>query len=381
RQEWRGTGAALTDASVTLLSQASDGLGLLFDPQDERGARLTWVRLPLTATDMSPTPWTWGWDGRVASLSPQARASASMVREIAELRSEVQVVATPWSAPVWMKEPRGIRGGALLDDQVDEYAAMLVAQTEALRASDVPLAALTLGNEPGFSTDYPSMTMTDEQQVELADRVAPGLSGEVELWAVDHNWADRTSYDAILRGAPRDFDAAAFHCYEGRPDQMRGLPVPPLVTECTGTTSSWAEAFRWDARNLVERSIAAGSTGLLMWNLAVDPRGGPRDETSSAGCADCRGLLRVDGDDVRPEPEFYVLAHLQRAAEPGARVLAVEATPGVSAAAFANPGGTIGVFAHNGTGADQVVAITVPGRQDLRYDVRAGELLSVQARG
>ena len=87
-----------------------------------------------------------------------------MVREIAELRSEVQVVATPWSAPVWMKEPRGIRGGALLDDQVAEYAAMLVAQTEALRASDVPLAALTLGNEPGFSTDYPSMTMTDERQ-------------------------------------------------------------------------------------------------------------------------------------------------------------------------------------------------------------------------
>ena len=62
-------------------------------------------------------------------------------------------------------------------------------------------------------------------------------------------------------------------------------------------------------------------------------------------------------------------------------MLAVEATPGVSAAAFANPDGTIGVFAHNGTGADQVVAISVPGRQDLRYDVRAGELLSVQAGG
>ncbi len=175
RQEWRGTGAALTDASVELLSGAPDGVDLLFDPQDEQGARLNWIRLPLTATDMSPSPWTWGWDGRVASPSPQARDSSAMAREIAQLRPELQVVATPWSAPVWMKEPRGIRGGALRDDQLDQYADMLVAQARALGDAGVPLEALTLGNEPGFSTDYPSMTMSDEQQISLAERVAPGL--------------------------------------------------------------------------------------------------------------------------------------------------------------------------------------------------------------
>ncbi len=195
---------------------------------------------------------------------------------------------------------------------------------------------------------------------------------------MDHNWADRARYDTILRGAPDAFDAASFHCYEGDPEQMAGLPVPPLVTECTGTTSPWAEAFGWDARRLVEQSIAAGSTGLLMWNLAVDPRGGPRDEASSQGCADCRGLLRIDGDDVRPGPEFYVLAHLQRAADPGARVLGVSGSPGVPAAAFANPDGTIGVFAQNDTGEDQVVGVRLPGREDLRYAVRADELLSLR---
>ena len=40
-----------------------------------------------------------------------------------------------------------------------------------------------------------------------------------------------------------------------------------------------------------------------------------------AGCSSCRGLLTVDGNDVEAGPEFYVLAHLARAADPGARVL------------------------------------------------------------
>ena len=108
----------------------------------------------------------------------------------------------------------------------------------------MPLAAMSLGNEPGYSADYPSMTTTPAQEAKLAELVGPGLHERgVELWAVDHNWADRPRYDEVLAGAPGAFDAAAFHCYAGEPDQMRGLAVPPIVTECTGTRSSWSEAF------------------------------------------------------------------------------------------------------------------------------------------
>jgi glucosylceramidase len=115
-----------------------------------------------------------------------------------------------------------------------------------------------------------------------------------------------------------------------------------------------------------------------MWNLATDPDGGPRDEASSQGCADCRGLLVVDGDQVEPGPEFFVLAHLERAAESGSHVLGTRASAEVEAVAFADPDGTIGVFAHNRSDSEQVLAIRVPGRDDARYAVRAGELLTVR---
>jgi glucosylceramidase len=162
---------------------------------------------------------------------------------------------------------------------------------------------------------------------------------------------------------------------------MAGVALPPIVTECTGTTSSWSDAFAWDMQHLVGEGIAAGSTGLMTWNLAVDPNGGPRDATSAAGCASCRGLLTVDGSRAEPGPEFYVLAQLARAADPGARVVGSRASAGVSAAAFTNVDGTVGVVAYNGTGKDSVVSVAVQGRRDLRARVRAGELMTVREAG
>lgn len=381
RQVWRGVGAAMTDASVELLGGAPEGVRRLFDPAAKDGAWLNWVRLPLTATDMSPTAWTWGWDGTKATPSPQAQRAAAMVAKLVELRPDLSVVGTPWTAPKFMKTPAQVRGGALRDDAVDSYAAMLLSQADALGRAGVPLTALTLGNEPAYSADYPSMTMTVDQQARLGRAVGPRLHDRgLQLWAVDHNWGDRARYDAVLAAAPGAFDAAAFHCYRGRPQQMAGVAAPPIVDECTGTSGSWRDGFSWDVRHLIAESIGAGSTGLIMWNLAVDPSGGPRDLASREGCATCRGLLRVDGATVEPGPEFYVLAQLARAASPGAHVVGSTASTGVVAAAFANPDGTVGVLAHNETGHDRVLGVDVPGHAQVRRALRPGEILTVRFR-
>ena len=62
---------------------------------------------------------------------------------------------------------------------------------------------------------------------------------------------------------------------------------------------------------------------------------------------------------IRPEPEFYTLAHLSRAAPPGSRVLGARAPRGLTTVAFRQPGGAIGVFLHNGTGTARAVRVQV----------------------
>jgi glucosylceramidase len=305
------------------------------------------------------------------------------VRQVAgavtDLQPALRVVATPWSAPAEMKTTGSLRGGALRDDAVDDYGRMLLAQAGWLSDHGVPLWAMTLGNEPGYSADYPTMTMSDSQMASLGNGVRPGLGGAgVRLWAVDHNWADRSRVDAVLDAAPDGFDGAAFHCYAGSPSQMAGLGVPRMVTECTGTTDGWPGTFAWDARTLVAGAVDAGSSGLMMWSLALDGDHGPVDPGSAAGCKDCRGLVTVTDEGVRPEPEFYTLAHLSRAASPGARVVSASADPGLSVAAFRNPDGSIGVFGHNATGSAQTVRIDIRGRSDVTARVEAGDLFTVR---
>ena len=374
-QTWIGTGATLTDASVALLAGNPGAQSLLVDDERADGLALDLLRLPLSATDFSTDWWTWDWNAKtgVATPSPEAVAAIDLTLQLDALGGGLDVVATPWTAPASMKTSRRLDGGALHRRSVGDYAEMLTAQTELLIAAGVPLTALTIANEPSHSGDYPTMTMTDTQLVDIATTIDAALEADgVKLWAVDHNWSDRDRVDNVLAGAPDAFDAAAFHCYGGSPDQMVGLRVPAIVTECTGTDDTWAGTFAWDARHLVVDAAVAGSTGLLMWNLALDPQHGPK---APGGCSDCRGLLTIDParGTVEPTPEFYTLAHIGRAAPAGSVRLGATGPTDIPVVAFERLDGTVGVFGHNDTGTEQVVAVSIDGTTH-RLVVPAGAL-------
>jgi glucosylceramidase len=381
-QEWLGTGAALTDSSVTMLRQASPDLaGALFDPDDPTGARLDLVRLPLSATDFSPRGWTWQDDpGGPFGPPPEQQDALAMLHDLLDVNPEIEVLGAAWSAPAWMKSSGQLNGGALAAGQEARYGDFLVAQAAWLKAVGVPLRSISLGNEPGHSTSsYPTMTMSDAQMITMARAIHPRLELlGVELWALDHNWSDRPRLDNLLAGAPGSFDAAAFHCYSGQPASMGGVPIPVIMTECTGGDwdPSWPSTFRWQARNLVVDPVVNGSTGLTLWNLALDPARGPH----LGGCGNCRGVVTVDPATGAwtPEPEFFLLAHLSRAASRGATRIGLAGRPDIPAVAFANPDGTIGIFGHNDSGTRQVVSVTFPAGDAIRVVVEPGDLFSLR---
>jgi glucosylceramidase len=149
-----------------------------------------------------------------------------------------------------------------------------------------------------------------------------------------------------------------------------------VVTECTGTTDGWIGTFGWDSRVLVTESIRAGSTGLLMWNLALPPA----TATLPGGCGDCRGLLTIDPTTgaVTRNPEFFVLAHLADAADPGAVRVGTSEIDGLPTVAFANPDGTVGLFGHNDTDQSQVIEIARSDGIATTISVGPWELFSVR---
>lgn len=370
-QEWWGTGAALTDASVDVLDGRPDLVSRLFAPRARTGARLTWLRLPLTATDLSTT-W-WGWRRTSTGYRPAGpgrRAIGVLRRQILPVAPDLRVVASPWSAPPSMKTGDSWLGGRLRSDAVPAYARMLVAQARWLVAHDVPLKAITVANEPGHAADYPTMQVSDADLLRLARLVLPSLRGlGVRLWGLDHNWSDAARVAAI-GGA--GLDAVAFHCYAGTPSQAGALGLPWLISECTGTTDNAVSTLHYDATVLLRDAIGAGSRGLLFWNLALAP--GARG--AGGGCTDCRGLLTVSGEDGLPEPEFYVLAHLARAAPVGSRVVAASLPGDLPGVAF-RKGRRVGVVAFNDTDVTRWVRFSVAGAGDAPiYRIGPRELVT-----
>lgn len=370
---WRGVGGSLTDSAVQLLTSYPAAEQQLFGSGTAASGRLNLLRLPLSSTDFSSRSWTWSWNTSTQQATPTAEALAAVkiISAIRTAQPALTVIATPWSAPAAMKTSGSIKGGALKVGSEQSYADLLVAQALWLVQHNVPLVAVTLGNEPGFSTsEYASMTMTDSQMVTLAKSVRPRLPAGVQLWAWEHNWDGYTRAQNLIQGAPGSFQASAFHCYGGDPAQMASVSGQKVMTECTGTTDGLSSTLGWDAKQLIVGPLKANSTGLLMWNLALDPNHGPK---AAGGCTDCRGLVTIDpATGLRTmNPEFYTLAHVARAADPGARFLpkTTASSSALTAAAFLDPDGTVGVVGFNQSWAVQVISVQITGGGERRFSI------------
>lgn len=384
-QEMDGFGAALTESSAHLLMRLSPGartaaLRSLFDPVS--GAGMDLVRLPLGASDFSLSHHTFAdapagaTDPTLStfSLAPVEAEILPVLREAVRINPRLRVMGTAWSAPAWMKTSRSLVGGSLAPDRTEVYADYLARTVHGLRERGVPLTFLTLGNEPKHSPhDYPGMLMTPRQQADLAKALSARLAGlglaDVRLIGYDHNWDD-TAYPTTLLADPDAgpvLAGTAFHCYAGDPAAQSAVHAAApgkgiWFTECSG--GAWSPGFAgnlgWNARHLLVGATRHWARSVLLWNLALDPSGGPH----TGGCGNCRGVLTVDpaSGSVERNVEYDVLALAGKAVRPGAvRIHTPASVYGVQTVAYLNPDGSRVLTAYNSWQTDQRLVVDADG--------------------
>ncbi|MGN6599425.1 MAG: glycoside hydrolase family 30 protein [Actinomycetes bacterium] len=380
-QSVRGVGAAMTESSAELIGQlpATARTQVLHDLFSTTGAGISVVRLPLGASDFALSDYTYD-DAPPGTQDPGLAAfdasrdlggSAGLLAQAAVLRPRLSVMATPWSAPAWMKTSGTTHGGELAVDNETDYANYLVRSVQTLRANGVPVVALSVANEPEYSTPaYPSMAMSAAQQVRfVGEDLRPALDAgglnDVRVLGYDHNWDDTAYPSQLLTSSYGSaFGGVAFHCYGGdvsAQSQVNGLtPSDEMWTsECSG--GSWATDFtsnlQWGASNMLIGAFRNHSTASLWWNLALDPTGGP----TNGGCTTCRGVVTIDPANgaVTRNVEWYLLAHVGRYVVPGAHVVGSTATTasGVSSVAFRNPDGLHALITLNPNATSQTVTL------------------------
>jgi glucosylceramidase len=362
----------------------------LFDR--DGGAGLSVLRQPLGANDFSPAgqsydpapPGQQDQALRRFTLGADARTVLPLVRQARQLNRSVTVVATPWSAPAWMKTSGSLIGGTLRPGMGDTYARYLVRALQAYRAAGVDVAAMTLQNEPSFSPPgYPGMTLTVPQQRQLLDsHLAPALAAaglKPAVWGLDDNF-DQAGDAAALVADPvtrSHLAGIAFHCYRGSPADMRAFhaahaDVPVAISECTSGhwEKSFSTALDWDVRNLVISGVRGGASWVNKWNIALDPAGGP----TNGGCGNCRGLLTIDPGTgaVTRHAGYWALAHVGRFVTPGATVIGSSSVSGrIETVAFVNPDGSHVLLATNAGAGSATFRVHADARW-FRYALPAG---------
>lgn len=154
-QKMDGVGAALTDASAWLLQKKLSAEGraaLLRDLFSPEGAGLDGLRLPMGASDFALSHYSY--DNRPAgqtdpdlthfSIEHDRASILPVAREALAVNPELRFMASPWSAPGWMKTSGSLYNGKLNPAYFPNYATYLRRVYDAYRANGVPLHAMTV---------------------------------------------------------------------------------------------------------------------------------------------------------------------------------------------------------------------------------------------
>lgn len=399
-QSMVGFGAALTDASAWLIqtrltaSQREALLRELFSP--DSGMALGMVRLTVGGSDFSRSHYTFNdvpagaRDDSLArfSIAPNQTDVLPVVKAIRAINPQLWVMATPWSAPAWMKSYGSLYKGTLRRDAYAPFAEYLRRYVEAYAAEGVPIALLSVQNEPhNEPDDYPGMRFTASQRAEfVGTHLGPlfasrNVTTQIVDW--DHNWDAPESPLGVLGDtlARRYVSGVAWHCYAGDVSaQSRVHDAHPdkdtWFTECSG--GAWAPNFgdnlRWNVRTLVIGATRHWARGVMLWNLALDERHGPH----AGGCNDCRGVVTLDSATgaVTRNEEYYALAHASRFVRRGARRIAsTGGVDDVETVAFRNTDGSTVLLAVNSATVPRALAVQGGGR-GFRATIPAGSVVT-----
>jgi glucosylceramidase len=377
-QPMEGFGFTMTGASAQVLNRDLDAtrraqvLRELFS-NDSLAIKISYLRISIGASDLSATTYTYA-DQNDPSLSTFSIAAEKtdmipILREVLALRPDLKIIATPWTAPIWMKNNGNWVGGSLLDEYQDEYAQYFVRYIQAMAAEGIQITAITPQNEPENPFNNPSMTMTAEAQRDfIKNHLGPAFAAAgiaTKIIVFDHN-CDNPNYPLTILNDPaaRAYVAgSAFHLYAGDISAIGQVQqaYPDKVTYFTeqfvSSTGQFGGDLAWHTRNLMTGAVRQGVRVVLEWNLATNANYGP---FTPGGCDQCLGALTVANNNVQRNTSYYIIAHTSRWVPPGSVRVGSTAVSGLPNVAYRTPQG------------NKVLVVLNDGGTDRRFNVLAG---------
>ena len=332
-QEIDGFGFALTGGSAQHISNmnldAQTSLLQELFGDTESAIKISYIRISIGASDLNESPFSYNDlpNGQIDidqinfSLANDQTILIPLLKKILEINPKLQIMASPWSAPTWMKTNNSTIGGALKEEYYESYALYLTKYLEAMKQEGVIISSFTIQNEPLHEGNNPSMGMSWEQQANfIKNHLGPLMESKLidsKLILYDHN-ADRPDYPiSILNDvdANKYIAGSAFHLYGGNISALSTVhnahPDKGLyfTEQWYGAPGNFSEDLSWHTREIVIGAIRNWSRIVIEWNLSSNSALTPH---TAGGCSLCLGGITIDGDAITRNAGYYVIGHVSK---------------------------------------------------------------------
>jgi len=355
-----GFGFALTGGSAELMMKMSPEkraalIHELFST-DGQSIGVSYLRVSIGSSDMNDHAFSYDdlppgeTDPKIEKFNfgPDATTVIPVLQEILKVDPSIKILASPWSAPPWMKTTDRAKAGVLLPEYFGSYATYFVKYIEGMKAHGIDIDTLTIQNEPLNEKNTPSMLMLAPEQADfIANDLGPafakaGIKTKIVLY--DHN-CDHPAYPlSILKdpAAAKYVDGSGFHLYGGKIEALtevhNAFPNKNLYfTEQSITDLSDGMDVAKPEAWVVIGATRNWSKNVLLWNLAADPQYGPH--TNDGGCTQCQGAITLDGDNVTRHLAYYTIAQASKFVRPGSVRIGSNDLDGLPNVAFKTPDG------------------------------------------
>lgn len=371
-----GIGGALTDASAETFyklpkNKQQEILQAYYST--DKGIGYTLGRTSIQSCDFSSGSYSYITEGdtelKSFSIKHDEQYRIPFIKQvIAATNGKLNLFATPWSPPAFMKTNNNVlHGGHLLPKYRQAWANFYVKFINAYEKEGIPIWGLSVENEPMATQSWESCVYTGDEERDFIKVLGPTLQkagySNKKLMAWDHN------RDLVYQRAStvlEDPEAAkyvwgiAYHWYEtwtgGEPQFVNVERVHEafpntniMFTEGCVERFDYSKITDWALGERYGRSLVndfnAGTTGWTDWNILLDEKGGPNHVGNF-----CYAPIIADTKtgELHYTNSYYYLGHFSKFVRPGAkRIISSSSRSGLQTTAFINTDGKIAVVVLN----------------------------------
>ena len=374
-----GVGGALTDASAETFAKLPKAkqqelLTAYYDP--DKGIGYSLARTNIHSCDFSSASYTYVDEGdkelKSFDIAHDRQFRIPFIKQaIAATGNRLNIFASPWSPPAFMKDNNNmLHGGRLKPEFYQSWANYFVKFIRAYEKEGVPIWGITIQNEPMATQTWESCIYSAEQERDfLKNHLGPTIKKErltgkkIIVW--DHNRDliyQRAQTILTDPQASQYVWGVGFHWYEpwsgGDPmfDNVKlvneAFPDKHLIfTEGCADSFNAERLHDWKLGELYGRSMIndfnSGTVGWTDWNVLLDETGGPNHVKNF-----CFAPVHADtrtGELIYTN-SYYYIGHIAKFVRPGAkRIASSPSRSPLLSTAFINPDGKVSVVVMNKT--------------------------------